>query len=138
MDTPLPSSKRQPANTSRISIAGVFSTALTVGAVLWTLGAMTSVASAQTTQPTAAVTYADLDLSTKDGAQTLLKRIDDAALGICGPAPVHSSLTPTANTLHERCLREAVDGAVAKIGAPLLTALHTGTAEPADATFAAR
>ena len=49
-----------------------------------------------------------------------------------------ATLTPTANTLHERCLREAVDGAVAKIGAPLLTALHTGTAEPADATFAAR
>lgn len=138
MDTTLPSSKRQPANTSRISVAGIFSTALSVGAVIWTISAVTGVATAQTSQPVAAVTYADLDLSTKDGAQTLLKRIDDAALGICGPAPVHSPLTPTANTLHERCLREAVDGAVAKVGAPLLTALHTGTAEPAGATFAAR
>jgi UrcA family protein len=138
MDTILPSSKHQPANSVRISVAGIFSTVLSVGAVLWSFGAVTGVATAQTSQPAATVTYADLDLSTQSGAQTLLKRIDDAALGICGPTPVHSSLTPTANTLHQRCLTEAVDGAVARIGAPLLTALHTGTAQPASTTFAAR
>ena len=65
----------------------------------------------QTPEPAATVTYADLDPSTKGNDQTLLKRIDDAALGICGPAPVHSSLTPTAKTLHQRCLKEAVNGA---------------------------
>lgn len=134
MDTTLPSSKR-----SSSIMSGAFSAILSVGAVVWAASAMSGVATAQTSHISSeTVSYADLDLSTHDGARALLKRIDFAAKRICGPEPMLSPLMPAVRTQYERCLDEAADNAVAKVNAPLVVALHTGAPQPVGESFAAR
>lgn len=120
-------------------LTDILSAAVAVGAVFLAVGSMSGIAEAQTAaKPAAAVSYADLDLSTHDGARALLKRINVAAKEACGPAPVMSPLTPIAATLHERCITEAAARAVAEVNAPLVVALHTGHPQPAGELFAAR
>lgn len=119
-------------------LTDILSAAVAVGAVILAVGSMTGVAQAQTASPATTVSYADLDLSTPDGARALLKRINTAAKEACGPAPVMSPLTPIAATLHERCIAQASDKAVAEVNAPLVVALHTGVTQPAGELFAAR
>ncbi len=120
-------------------LTDILSAAVAVGAVILAVGSMTGVAQAQTAaSPATTVSYADLDLSTPDGARVLLKRINTAAKEACGPAPVMSPLTPIAATLHERCIEQAADKAVAEVNAPLVVALHTGVTQPAGELFAAR
>ncbi|RYG34259.1 MAG: UrcA family protein [Burkholderiales bacterium] len=143
MDTNLPSpklsgSKRTASNDTGL-LTNVFSAAIAIGAVVLAVGSMSGVAQAQTAaKPATAVSYADLDLSTHDGARVLLKRINSAAKEACGPAPVMSPLTPAAATLHDRCVEQAADKAVADVNAPLLVALHTGAPQSAGELFAAR
>lgn len=133
MDTKLTSPNRSALLTD------ILSAAIAVGAVFLAVGSMTGSAQAQTSARTAAtVSYADLDLSTQDGARALLKRINIAAKEACGPEPVMSPLTPAAPTLHERCITQAADKAVAEVNAPLVVALHTGQPQPAGELFAAR
>lgn len=120
-------------------LTDILSAAVAVGAVFLAVGSMSGIAEAQTAaKPAATVSYADLDLSTHDGARALLKRINVAAKEACGPAPVMSPLTPIAATLHERCITEAAARAVAEVNAPLVVALHTGQPQPAGELFAAR
>lgn len=120
-------------------LTDILSATIAVGAVILAVGSMTGVAQAQTAaSPATTVSYADLDLSTADGARVLLKRINAAAKEACGPAPVMSPLTPVAATLHERCIAQAADKAVAEVNAPLLAALHTGVTQSAGELFAAR
>ena len=147
MDTILPSSKRSGLNRSASNysdlLTNTFSALVAVGAVVLAIGAMSGGAQAQTAAQTRApvtaqVSYADLDLSTPDGASTLLKRIKSAAKEACGPDPVMSPLTPTAATLHDRCLKQAADTAVAEVNAPLVVALHTGVPQSGGELFAAR
>lgn len=139
MDTNLPSPKLSGPKRSDL-LTNTFSALVAIGAVVLAVGSMTSVAQAQTApkQITAQVSYADLDLSTSDGAQALLKRINTAAKEACGPAPVMSPLTPAAPTHYDRCLKQAADTAVAEVNAPLVVALHTGTATSVGEQFAAR
>ncbi len=148
MDTNLSSSKLAGSKRSYAKQTGVltnvFSAALAVSAVALAVGSMTGVAQAQTApkQITAQVSYADLDLSTHDGARALLKRINSAAKEACGPDPVMSPLTPAAPTRYDRCIEQAADKAVADVNAPLVVALHTGAPlskdEPVGEQFAAR
>ncbi len=136
MDTNLPSSKR-----SSPILSGVFSAALSVGAVIWAVSAVTGVASAQTAgRPIVAetVSYADLDLSTETGADQLLKRLDRAAQRACGPEPSHSPLTPRLTAHYELCVRDAVDVAVERVGSPLLSAMNNQASPSGGATLAAR
>lgn len=117
----------------------ILSAAVAVGAIFLAVGSMTGVAQAQTAAtPATTVSYADLDLSTHDGARVLLKRINIAAKEACGPAPVMSPLTPAAPTRHDRCIAQAADKAVAEVNAPLVVALHTGVTQSAGELFAAR
>lgn len=136
MDTNLPSSKR----TSPI-LSGVFSAALSVGAVIWAVSAVSGVASAQTpSRPMVSetVSYADLDLSTEAGAGKLLKRLDLAAQRACGPEPTHSPLMPRVTALYDLCVREAVDVAVLRIGSPIVTAVYNAAPSQDGAVIAAR
>jgi len=120
-------------------LTDLFSAAIAVGAIVLAVGSMSGVAQAQTSaKPAATVSYADLDLSSHEGARTLLKRINVAAKEACGPAPVMSPLTPAAPTFHARCITEAADQAVAEVNAPLVVALHTGVSQSAGELFAAR
>lgn len=148
MDTNLPSPKLPALKRAYLNetnlLTNIFSGAIAVGAVFLAVGSMTGVAQAQTAaRPTATVSYADLDLSTHDGAHALLKRINSAAKEACGPAPVMSPLTPAAPSRYDRCVEQAADEAVAQLDAPLVVALHAGAPVNADKTpvndqFAAR
>jgi UrcA family protein len=55
------------------------------------------------------VSYADLDLTTESGANELTKRIKDTATSTCKEIKVD---VPVAGWTVERCIKEAVDGAM--------------------------
>lgn len=68
------------------------------------------------------VSYADLNLSTGEGASTLLHRIRRAAKDVCGD---HGpSLVEVADW--QVCVISATDDAVRSVHSPLLTALYSG------------
>lgn len=71
--------------------------------------------------PSVTVSYADLDLSTPFGAQTLYQRIKRAASKVC--APLASKQLARA-MLWRDCYEQAVANAVTTINRPTLTALH--------------
>src|SRR5438477_435182 len=69
------------------------------------------------------VRFADLDLSRMDGARTLMHRIRAAARDVCSPEP--SRTTDFAEMSdYRQCMIEAMDGAVAQAGSPLLDELY--------------
>ncbi|HEX5007956.1 MAG TPA: UrcA family protein [Hyphomonadaceae bacterium] len=70
------------------------------------------------------VSHADLDLTAKAGAQTLLKRMQTAAQRICGQRPSPRQIQATVR--HEACTREAMNSAVAALDVPTVTALFAG------------
>lgn len=73
-----------------------------------------------------AVSTAGIDLTTADGAAKLLKRVHDAADRGCRL----DANWDRWSTDYDRCRAKTVDAAVAKIDAPLVTALHRGEAAP--------
>ena len=70
------------------------------------------------------VEYTDLNLATAAGAKTLYKRISHAAHTVCGS---NNSRSLAATSSQRRCVRDAVNAAVEKVGAPTLTVLHQGS-----------
>ena len=67
------------------------------------------------------VKFADLDLSKSEGLKTLLSRIRGAAGEVCAPKPETNDVN--GSTGYKKCVGDAVNGAVAKVGNPSLTAL---------------
>jgi UrcA family protein len=61
------------------------------------------------------------ELASPAAAHRLLRRLGDAALESCGASPFSLPEVKTA-TLASRCWKDAVDDAVHRINAPLLTA----------------
>ena len=134
MDT-INSSSNRPLRLSGFLTAGL---AAAVG--LWLVGIAAGTATAQTApdyRASEAVSYADLDLSTTDGARTLLRRIDLAAQRVCGPEPSHSPLQPLLTAFYSRCVRDSVDATVGRIDSPVLSAMN-GERNTAGATLASR
>jgi UrcA family protein len=79
------------------------------------------------------VSMAGLDLASPEGAAMALSRIRDAASTVCGDRPDPHGLETRA---YDRCIKQAVDGAVSRLGRPLVTrAASTG---PAPVVLAAR
>lgn len=70
------------------------------------------------------VPYGDLNLAHSAGAKTMLRRIKSAAPRVCGGKPAHYYFKAVVR--FRQCVHTATDGAVAKLNAPLVTALHTG------------
>ena len=68
------------------------------------------------------VSYRDLDLASREGANVLYRRIQAAAKEVCG--------RPGADLLEQStwksCYHNAISDAVGKVNNPLLTAVHTG------------
>ena len=81
-------------------------------------------------QHSVTVKYHDLDLSPPAGARALYGRITAAARQVCG----YEGRSFTDHAFWSGCYRGAVTDAVAKVGSPLLTAVHTG--RPADVSVA--
>ena len=69
-----------------------------------------------------AVSFRDLDLSTRSGAAKLYRRIQAAARSVCQYEPT----SPREPIIWQYCVRPTVDAAVAKVDNPLPTALHSG------------
>ena len=117
MDTTTTSPKLSSNNAALLAVA------LSLGAVI--CGAAAGAANAQTAQPaTEAISIADLDLSTADGARAFLKRIDVAAQRACGGEPVRSPLLPREPGLFEKCVKDAVATAVRAADQPMIAQAH--------------
>jgi len=67
------------------------------------------------------VKFADLDLSKAEGQKALLARIRGAAGEVCAPKPEPNDTK--GSTSYKKCVGDAVNQAVAKVGNPGLTAL---------------
>jgi len=74
-----------------------------------------------------AVSFHDLDLSTKSGVAKLYHRIQAAAQIVCR----YEATLVAEQQIWKNCVRPAVDAAVATVNNPLLTAYHTGRSSPA-------
>lgn len=142
MDTNLPSPNRTSSTDGSI-VTGIFSTVLSVGAVLWVIGGAAGVATAQSASTpvhaapvqAATVGFSDLDLSTTEGARALLRRINVAAHEACGTS-VHSPLLPRAAVQHDRCVVAATESALNRIDSPMVAQVHR--TESAGTLLAAR
>lgn len=72
------------------------------------------------------VSHADLDLTAKAGARTLLTRMRAATAKVCGPRPAPHHIHDM--TRYQACTEEAMAAAVAAIDIPTVTALFKGQA----------
>jgi UrcA family protein len=93
-------------------------------------------AAAETAPAAIKVAYADLDISSQAGAQTLLRRIHVAAVEACSTDTLHSPLFPRADAQFRDCLIEAKDAAVSGVGSRLVARLHDRN--PGNAILASR
>jgi UrcA family protein len=71
--------------------------------------------------PKTMVKYADLDISTSQGATALYNRIHSAAEGVCS-GYFHDDLV--ARSGWKLCMKEAIEGAVTKVNQPALSAVY--------------
>jgi len=71
------------------------------------------------------VKYADIDLTRRQGAETLFGRIRSAARRVCEPVAVSAPFR-FALASEVRCIDQAIAGAVAQVDSPLLTDLYLG------------
>jgi UrcA family protein len=89
--------------------------------VLAALGIGAPCFAASQSEPSVVVNYADLDLSTTEGARALYQRIQHAAWRVC------LLIDATSGIENVRCRQYLRDTAVADVNAPALTALNGGT-----------
>lgn len=95
---------------------------ITVAVALFTCVLANGARAEQPQVPQVTVSYADLDLSKAAGAQTLYKRIKNAAARVCGSSGRYTILE--GRKAWHACYDTAVANAVAQIDRPTLTALH--------------
>ena len=62
------------------------------------------------------VSYADLDLTTVDGAASLEKRVKETAVSTCKELKVQ---IPAEGSTEEKCVKEALDGAAPQVAAAI-------------------
>jgi UrcA family protein len=79
-------------------------------------------------QISVAVPYGDLDLTTRAGARTAMKRIEGASAQICGTRPEPKLLV--LNRAYSACHADVMSRGVVAFNAPMLTALYQGKAGP--------
>ncbi|HET9159977.1 MAG TPA: UrcA family protein [Caulobacteraceae bacterium] len=72
---------------------------------------------------TTSVSARDLDLKTEAGAKVLLRRIYTAAHEVCGDQPALTEIESL--RMHNHCVLDAVDRAIAALDFPSLTALNS-------------
>jgi UrcA family protein len=119
-------------------MSGLLTVGLGIAVGLWLAAAGSAIAqTAPDYKASEAVSYADLDLSTADGARTFLRRIDLAAQRVCGPEPSRSPLQPHLTAFYSRCVRDSVDATVGRIDSPVLSAMN-GERNTAGAALASR
>jgi len=75
-----------------------------------------------------AVHYSDLNLTSSADAHTLLTRFERAAEHVCGGSVQTSDLH--AEAIHEACVKEAMDHAVASVHSPVVASLYNNETVP--------
>jgi UrcA family protein len=83
-------------------------------------------AAPDTTSREATVRFADLNLETQAGIETLYSRLNGAARRVCGTAD-RGDLQAFDDM--KQCRRKSIDDAVARIGNKALTARHAGSSD---------
>jgi UrcA family protein len=107
-------------------------------ALISSFSAVCSAADA-TDVPTTIVKYGDLDVATSQGAATLYNRIRFASEGLCSPLNDHGDFR--AAFRWQKCVKQAIGGAVAKVNQPALSAVYAtkyGVLQPAKILTADR
>jgi UrcA family protein len=94
------------------------STATILMAVLATTGSHFTVAGPPDA-PSTTVRYGDLDLTRREGAEALYRRLQGAAEQLCAPLKSRALYLATP---HRACIEQAIAEAVTKVDRPLLTA----------------
>jgi UrcA family protein len=89
------------------------------------LNASPAVAGDQIVTRSQVVRFADLNLATDEGAQTLYKRIKLAASQVCDGADSRFGYSE-----YRKCMTRAVDDAVAKVNRPTLQLVHESRKAP--------
>ena len=105
----------------------MFLTAAAVAATIGTFLACTSAhadvrVNGNEETATTTVHFADLDVTSHDGAQHLFLRLKNAAVSVCGDANDPVELDERNGIL--QCQQKAVEQAVERIDRPLLTAIY--------------
>ncbi len=105
------------------------SRALKFAAALFLAGALlVPAAAAEPPVQTASikVSHADLNLASRAGASTLLRRMERATIKVCGERPSPRLIQATAR--HAACTHSAMKDAVAALNVQTVTALFEGRA----------
>lgn len=97
--------------------AVILSTAVLLG---WSAAALAAPTRPSDDVAKKTVKFADLDISTADGAQALYERIASAARAVCRGAELSAA---------DECRASAIAAAVAGVGSPLLSAAHRSAIE---------
>jgi UrcA family protein len=134
----LPETKESNMTTStRITHPRILITAATLTALISTFSAVCAAAGAADA-PQAVVKFADLDVSTSQGAAALYTRIRAASEQVCSPLD-HGDFA--ASFRWQKCVKQAIEGAVAKVNQPALSAVYAaryGDLQPAKILTADR
>lgn len=96
-------------------------------AIVAVAAAFSSGLSAQAADRHIAVHFSDLNLSRPADAHTLLTRLEVAANRVCGGG--HWMMDLHAQAIHDACMKDAMDHAVASIRSPLVVALYNNKAQ---------
>ena len=72
------------------------------------------------------VTYSDLNVEKEAGAHALYRRLQQASKRVCGVESIKNAGGIREISQQQRCYRDTLDAAVAKIDNATLTRIHTG------------
>lgn len=72
------------------------------------------------------VTYSDLNVEKEAGAHSLYRRLQQASKRVCGVESIKNAGGIREISQQQRCYRETLDAAVAKIDNATLTGIHEG------------
>ena len=72
------------------------------------------------------VTYSDLNVEKESGAHTLYRRLQQASKRVCGVESIKNAGGVREISQQQRCYRDTLDAAVAKIDNATLTEIHEG------------
>jgi UrcA family protein len=98
--------------------------ALLAGAALLCTGAMAAPITGATETRSETVKYSTTNAATPEGAAALYQKLHETAARVCGGADTATSpLYPTGS--YAACVTGALDGAVRRVGIPMVTAMHT-------------
>ena len=101
--------------TSRLTVA--------LGASVLAL-AFTPATSTSAQKVSATVRYSDLNLSTREGAKAMFQRLKSTARSLCGDEPDIGDITGLGGW--RTCVSDAVNDAVGRLNAPMVTAFNGG------------